>query len=265
MLRWLVGSYLALNLGVLAANYLLILGYPLWRDILYFSVIGLVGVIVPVYVCRRFGLGCRNFPERMSFAFLLFSVVLVLAAFFLGLESIGRVGDDQFTFAQALELDPLKILNLLLYLLPTALALAYFYFGMLLDGLKKLFGGRSWGAVGAVLMTALAFGLFNFTAVEEWGSLAAVSEQVILMSAVGIGIGMYAHLMDGLFFVFVAFLTLEWFGKAPDQVYYRDFPESAMGAIIILAAFLVYRFLVGRRLGPAKEKGPSKPKFRFTK
>ncbi|MBU0731800.1 hypothetical protein KKC88_02870 [Patescibacteria group bacterium] len=260
LLRWLIGAYLIWNLGIMGANYVLIQGYPLYSDALYFIVIGLIGVIVPIYVCKKFKLGCCKFPQKMTFAFLLFSIILVLAMFFLGLESIGKVGDDEFTFAQALELDPAKILNLILYLIPTALALTYFYFGMMLDGFKKLFG-KGWGAIGAILITAAAFGLFNFTAVEEWGSVTSILEQVLLMFAIGIGIGIYAHLLDGLFFVFIGFLTLEWFNKAPDELFYREFPESAMGVIIILAAFLLYYFFIGKKLIDPKLK---KEKIKFT-
>lgn len=111
------------------------------------------------------------------------------------------------------------------------------------------------GRVLAVVVPAVAYGVYHFASVDRLGSLGAMLDEVLITTLIGLLLGTYVELTDDLVVAWVAMNLINLFAFATDPQFHAGWGRGLIAVaflIVILALLLVLRGPRDTRPGSAR-------------
>jgi membrane protease YdiL (CAAX protease family) len=236
-LAWFVVNLAANGLFYIAADNKPSLRLP--GEVLYFAGISIVGVVVPYHLCRRWHLDIPLLPEKRTIWFWLASLIFFVLAVPLGLAAMS---DQGMTWAMVWERPFPWIIAPVPLFIPTMIAYTLLWYGLMLRGWERIFGGTRWGTMAAVVVTAVLYGVYHFASVDELKTLTAVLDEIMITTLIGIGFGLYVVWFRSLLVAFMANWLLNWFVFMPLDTFHPPAWRWPVGLLVLLIVWGIYRF-----------------------
>ncbi len=236
-LAWFVANLAPNGLFYIAAHGAPGLFIP--AEILYYAGVSITGVIVPYHLCRKWNLDVPLFPKKKTTWFWLGSALFLGLAIPLGMAAMSDQGMTLGTvFSQPLTwiLAPLPIF------IPTMIAYTLLWYGLMLRGWQRVFGGSRWAATLAVLLSAALYGAYHFASVNEITTLQGMLDEVFITTLIGIGFGLYVVLARSLLVAFLVNWLLNWFVFTPVETFHPPVWQWPLAALVLAGVWLVYRY-----------------------
>lgn len=236
-LAWFIANLAAKGLFYIAAH-----GTPGLRlpgEVLYFVGVALTGIVIPYHLCRIWGLELPLFPEKKTVGFWIGSAVSLALAVFLGIMAIAEQGmtlGAAFSHSIAWLVAPIPIF------IPTMIAYTVLWYGLMLRGWERIFGGSRWATVLAILVSAVIYGVYHLSDVDKFTSLAAVADEIFITLLIGVGFGVYVVLGRSLVLAFLINWALNWFVFTPMPDFHPPVWQWPLGLLILGGIWLIYRY-----------------------
>jgi len=235
------------NLGPNGLFYMAALGRPAARvpgELLYYLGVSLAGIVVPLTLCRRWGIDLPFWPRRTGALFWLGSIGLLAAALILGLFAFEEGG---MTWAQVGGQSVVWIVAPLFLLLPTMTAYTILWYGLMLPAIRRLLGGSKIALAAAVLITAAAFGLYHLASVDGLLTAEAMVEEILITTAIGVVFGAYVASGGSLVVALLANWLLNWFVFLPDPTFHPPVWQWSLGYLVLAGVWTVYKVVWCRK------------------
>jgi hypothetical protein len=234
---WFIANLAANGLFFIAAH-----GHPGLRlpaEIQYFSGVSISGIVIPYHLCRKWGLDLPLLPGKRSAGFWLGTLLFLALAVFLGIQAM----TDQGMSLQAAFAHPAGwILAPLPVFIPTMIAYTLLWYGLMLRGWERVFGGGFRGRALAIPASALLYGLYHFASVDEIFSLPGMLEEILITTLIGIGFGIFVVFSRSLLAAFLINWILNWFVFTPLDTFHPPAWQWPLASLVLAAIWLVYRY-----------------------
>ncbi len=214
-------------------------GLRLPAEILYFTGVSTVGIIVPYHLCCRWDLALDLLPERKSVSFWIGSALFLVLAIFLGIEAMS---DQGMTLGEAFSYSLTWILAPLPLLIPTMIAYTLLWYGLMLRGWERVLGNSRWATLLSVIIGALLYGLYHFASIDEITTLSGMIDEIVITTLIGIGFGLYVALTRSLLVAFLVNWMLNWFVFTPVGTFHPPIWRWPIGLGVLLGIWLLYRY-----------------------
>lgn len=208
-------------------------------EVVYFTGVIIMGILIPYHLCQQWNLEIPLFPARRTGWFWFGSFLFLVAAIFLGIQAMGDQGMTlTMLFAQPVDrfLAPLPVF------IPTMIAYTILWYGLMLRGWQKVFGGGRVATLLSILLSAFLYGLYHFASVDEIFSLQGMLDEVLITTLIGIGFGFYVLLSRSLFTAFLINWVLNFFVFSPLDTFHPPLWQWPMSVLFLIALWLVYRY-----------------------
>ncbi|MCF7943651.1 MAG: hypothetical protein K9L21_04400 [Spirochaetia bacterium] len=214
-------------------------GLRLAGEVLYFAGVILTGVLIPYHLCRRWGLEIPLFPQKRTVWFWLGSLVFLVLAVFLGIQAMADQGMSVQTF---LAQPVMRLIAPLPLFIPTMAAYTILWYGLMLRGWEKVFGGGRLAAMAGIILSAVLYGLYHFASVDEIFFLKGMLDEILITTLIGIGFGIFVVLLRSLAVAFLVNWILNLFVFSPLETFHPPIWQWPLGVIVLLVLWLVYRY-----------------------
>jgi hypothetical protein len=236
-LAWSVANLAANGLFYIAAHDTPDLRLP--GEILYYIGICITGIVIPYHLCRAWGLDIPLFPQRRTSWFWRGSALFLVLAVLLGMEAMSDQGmtlNDVFSHSLTWILAPVPIF------IPTMIAYTLLWYGLMLRGWERIFGGSRWATVLAVVVSAVMYGGYHFAGVDEITTLADMADEIFTTTLIGIGFGVYVVLSRSLLVAFLINWLLNWFVFTPLDTFHPPVWQWPIALLVLAGIWLLYRY-----------------------
>lgn len=208
-------------------------------EILYYTGVSIMGIVIPYHLSRQWGLDLSLFPKKRTVWFWLGSLLFLLVAIFLGIQAMA----DQGMSLNDVFLQPLDwILAPLPIFIPTMIAYTLLWYGLMLRGWEKIFGGKRWGTALAVFLTALLYGAYHFASVDEIFTIQGMLDEILITTQIGIGFGIFVVWSRSLLAAFFINWIFNWFVFTPVDTFHPPVWQWPIATVVLLIVWLIYRF-----------------------
>jgi membrane protease YdiL (CAAX protease family) len=231
------------NLGPNGIFYISLHGNPGLRiagEILYYAGVSIVGIVAALHLSHKWKLDLSLFPKKPGLGFWIGSGVFLILAILLG---IAALSDFNMTLADIFEHSFTWIIAPLFVLVPTMIAYTLLWYGLLLRGFERVFGGSKWATALAIIVSAFLYGIYHFASIDEITTLESMIEEILITTGIGIAFGLYVVLFRSLLVAFLVNWILNWFVFTPVDTFHPPVYLWPLGYIVLLGVWLVYRFL----------------------
>ena len=240
LLVWL--AWFVVNLAANGVYFIAAQGKPGLRlagEVLYYAGVVITGVLIPWHLCRKWGLDIPLFPRKRTVWFWLGSLVFLMLAVFLGIQAMA----DQGMSMQAFLAQPvMRLIAPLPVFIPTMVAYTILWYGLMLRGWERVFGGGRWATLAGILLSAVLYGMYHFASVDEITTLQGMLDEIIITTLIGIGFGIFVVLSRSLAAAFVINWILNLFVFSPLETFHPPIWQWPLGVIVLLVLWLVYRY-----------------------
>ena len=231
------------NLGPNGIFYLALHGNPDLRipgEILYYAGVAIVGIVAALHLARKWQLDLPLFPEKRGLRFWLGSGIFLSLAIFLGVNALA---DGGMMLTEVWRHSLTWIVAPVVIFVPTMLAYTILWYGLLLRGFERVFGGSTWATVLGILLSAVLYGLYHFASIDEIATLEGMIEEVLITTGIGIAFGIYVVLFRSLVVAFLVNWLLNWFVFTPVATFHPPVSQWPLGYLVLLCVWGVYRLL----------------------
>ena len=240
LLVWL--AWFVVNLAANGVYFIAAQGKPGMRlagEVLYYAGVVITGILIPWHLCRKWELDIPLFPRKRTVWFWLGSLVFLVLAVFLGIEAMA----DQGMSVQAFLTQPtMRLIAPLPLFIPTMVAYTILWYGLMLRGWEKVFGGGRWSTLAGILLSAVLYGMYHFASVDEITTLQGILDEIMITTLIGIGFGIFVVLSRSLAAAFVINWILNLFVFSPLETFHPPIWQWPLGVIVLLVLWLVYRY-----------------------
>lgn len=236
-LAWFVANLAANGLFYIAAHDSSDLRLP--AEILYFVGVCITGVAIPYQLCRAWGLDMPLLPEKRTIWFWLGSLLFLILAVPLGMAAMSDQGmtlSDVFSHSLDWIAAPMPIF------IPTMVAYTLLWYGLMLRGWERIFGGSRWATVLAIVVGAVMYGVYHLASVDEISTLAELADEVLITTLIGIGFGVYVVLARSLLAAFLVNWLLNWFVFTPLDTFHPPAWQWPIALLVLAGVWLLYRY-----------------------